>query len=48
MMKAIWNNEILAESDDTIVVENNHLLFALSELNFLKVGDYIRKQKLIH
>lgn len=23
-MKAIWNNEILAESDDTIVVENNH------------------------
>ena len=23
-MKAIWNNRILAESDDTIVVENNH------------------------
>lgn len=23
-MKAIWNNEILAESDDTIVVEGNH------------------------
>jgi len=24
IMKAIWNNEILAESDDTIVVEGNH------------------------
>ena len=23
-MKALWNNEIIAESDDTIVVENNH------------------------
>lgn len=23
-MKAIWNNAIVAESDDTIVVENNH------------------------
>ena len=23
-MKAIWNNKIVAESDDTIVVENNH------------------------
>lgn len=23
-MKAIWNNEILAESDKTIVVEGNH------------------------
>ena len=23
-MKAIWNDVILAESDDTIVVENNH------------------------
>ncbi len=23
-MKAIWNNEILAESRDTIVVEGNH------------------------
>lgn len=23
-MKAIWNNTILAESDDTLVVENNH------------------------
>lgn len=23
-MKAIWNNEVLAESNDTIVIENNH------------------------
>ena len=23
-MKAIWNGEIIAESNDTIVVENNH------------------------
>lgn len=23
-MRAIWNNTVIAESDDTIVVENNH------------------------
>jgi uncharacterized protein (DUF427 family) len=23
-MKAVWNNQVIAESDDTIVVENNH------------------------
>lgn len=23
-MKAIWNNTVLAESDDTVVIENNH------------------------
>ena len=23
-MKAIWNNEVIAHSDDTIVVEGNH------------------------
>lgn len=23
-MKAIWNGEIIAESNDTVVVENNH------------------------
>jgi uncharacterized protein (DUF427 family) len=23
-MKAIWNNTVLAESDDTIIVEGNH------------------------
>lgn len=23
-MKAIWNNQIIAESDQTVVIENNH------------------------
>ena len=23
-MKAIWNDEVIAESDDTVVVESNH------------------------
>lgn len=23
-MKAIWNNEVIAESDDTVIVEGNH------------------------
>jgi uncharacterized protein (DUF427 family) len=23
-MQAIWNGEVIAESDDTVVVENNH------------------------
>ncbi len=23
-MKAIWNNKVLAESDETVIVENNH------------------------
>ena len=23
-MKAIWNNQLLAESDDTIIIEGNH------------------------
>ncbi len=23
-MKAIWNNQIIAESSDTVVIENNH------------------------
>ncbi len=39
-MKAIWNNETIAESNDTIVVENNHY-FPPSTVNeqFLKVSD---------
>jgi uncharacterized protein (DUF427 family) len=24
MVKAIWNNQVIAESNDTVVVENNH------------------------
>lgn len=31
-MKAIWKDTVLAESDDTIVVENNHY-FPVSSLN---------------
>ena len=31
-MKAVWNNEILAETNDTVVVEGNHY-FPLSSLN---------------
>ena len=23
-MKAVWNNQVIAESNDTIVIENNH------------------------
>lgn len=23
-MKAIWNNQVIAESNDTLVIENNH------------------------
>ncbi len=31
-MKAIWNNEVLAESDETVVVEGNHY-FPASAVN---------------
>ncbi|UYZ60468.1 DUF427 domain-containing protein [Hymenobacter latericus] len=31
-MKAIWNNAVLAESNDTVVVENNHY-FPAESLN---------------
>jgi uncharacterized protein (DUF427 family) len=24
MVKAVWNGEVIAESDDTVVVEGNH------------------------
>ncbi|MEL6256388.1 MAG: DUF427 domain-containing protein, partial [Bacteroidota bacterium] len=23
-MKAIWNNQVIAESDETVVIEGNH------------------------
>ncbi len=29
-MRAIWNNTVLAQSDDTVVVENNHYFPAAS------------------
>ncbi|GEM49670.1 DUF427 domain-containing protein [Deinococcus cellulosilyticus] len=37
MPKAIWNNQVIAESDDTVVVEGNHY-FPRSSVNaqFLK------------
>ncbi len=39
-MKAIWNNEIIAESDDTIVVEGNHYFPADAvKKEFLKPSD---------
>ena len=31
-MKAIWNNQTLAESEETVVVENNHY-FPVASLN---------------
>ncbi len=31
-MKAIWNDHVIAESDDTVVVENNHY-FPLDAVN---------------
>lgn len=39
-MKAIWNGEIIAQSDDTVIVEGNHY-FPLSAVNpsFLKHSD---------
>ena len=39
-MKAIWNDSIIAESDDTVVVEGNHY-FPLDAVNqsFLKPSD---------
>ena len=39
-MKAIWNNTLLAESNDTVVVENNHY-FPLDSIKktFFKPSD---------
>ena len=31
-MKAIWNGEVIAQSDDTVIVEGNHY-FPLSSVN---------------
>ena len=39
-MKAIWNGQILAQSDDTVVVENNHYFPATSLVeNFFVASD---------
>lgn len=39
-MKAIWNDEVIAQSDETVVVEGNHY-FPLATVNdaFLKPSD---------
>ncbi len=39
-MKAIWNDEVIAESNETVVVEGNHY-FPLDSVNdaFLKPSD---------
>lgn len=39
-MKAIWNGQVIAESDDTVVVENNHYFPKSSvKKEFLKGSD---------
>ncbi len=39
-MKAIWNDEVIAESDETVVVEDNHY-FPIDSVNdaFLRPSD---------
>ena len=39
-MKAIWNKQVIAESDDTIIIEGNHYFPVDSmKLEFLKSSD---------
>lgn len=40
-MKAVWNGAVIAESDDTVVVEGNHY-FPMSavERSYLRESDY--------
>ncbi len=40
-MKAIWNDTVIAESDDTVVVENNHYFPANSiKKEYFKNSDW--------
>jgi len=40
-MKAIWNGQVLAESDKTVVIENNHYFPADSmNMEFFKTSEY--------
>lgn len=40
-MKAIWNGQVIAESDDTVTVENNHYFPEESlNKNFFKNSDF--------
>jgi len=40
-MRALWNDTVLAESDDTVVVENNHY-FPVASLNkeYFRASDH--------
>jgi len=39
-MKALWNNQVIAESDQTIIIENNHYFPAESvKKEYLKPTD---------
>lgn len=40
MVKAIWNDTVIAESDDTIIIEGNHYFpdFSLRE-DFIKPSE---------
>ncbi len=39
-MKAIWNNQIIAESDETVVLEGNHYFpYDSIKLNFFRDSD---------
>ena len=40
-MKAIWNNQVIAESDETVVIEGNHYFPANSlKKEFFKDSDH--------
>ena len=44
-MKARWNNELIAESDNTIIVENNHY-FPFDAVNYFNaVSLFLEKDK---
>jgi len=43
-MKAIWNNKIIAESNNTVVIENNHYFPIRSvDKSLLSESDYITR-----
>ncbi len=43
-MKAVWNNVIIAESDDTVVVEGNHYFpYDSTKKEYGKLKKYLEK-----
>jgi len=39
-MKAIWNDQLLAESEDTVIIENNHYFpMASLDMSFFNASD---------